>query len=184
MTAPNALFERSAHFLLLKVAWHSEQRVSSIGDCGICQNGIAIFLRIDMRRSGQPPQIRQPVDVAKVANERKFDMSRLKMIAVVAILTLVSVNSASANWRHPHRFYYGYGPVYAPPVLVPPPPVVVAPAPVVASPVYTTSAVVAPVPAPMMPVYAPAPVYSYGFVGPRRFGYGYASPGFSFYYGR
>jgi hypothetical protein len=113
------------------------------------------------------------------------------MIAVVAILTLVGVNSASANWRHPHRIYYGYGPVYAPPVVVsaPPvvvaaPPVVVAPAPVVASPVYTTSAVVAPAPAPVVPVYSPATVYGYGFAGPRRYGFRYAAPGYGVYFAR
>jgi hypothetical protein len=123
-------------------------------------------------------------------NERMIVMSRFKMIALVAVLTLVTVGSVSAGWRHPHRVYYGYGPAYAPPVVVAAQPVVVAPAPVVASPVYTTSAVVVPASAPLAPVYAPAavyapaPVYSYGFVGPRRFGIGYATPAYGYYYGR
>ena len=107
-------------------------------------------------------------------------MSQLKLILFVAGLSLLFVDAASAQpgWRHPHRFYYGYGPpVYAyPPVVVAPPPVVVGPT--YPAPVYPPPAYVAP-----GPVYGP-PVYGYGVFGPRHFGFGYAAPGVGVFIGR
>lgn len=103
-------------------------------------------------------------------------MNQWKVFALVACVTLFSISTASANpWNHPHRYRYGYGgPIYGyPPVVVAPPPVVVAPA-------YPAPAYVAPAPV----VYPPPPVYTYGAIGPRRYGFGYASPGFGVYIGR
>lgn len=108
-------------------------------------------------------------------------MSKRIRFVFVAVLGLLTAESA---YGHGPRYYYGYGPsVYVQPrvIVAPPPPVVVAPAPV---PMYAYPA----------PVYAPAPVYvpppmpavTYGAtVGPRgHLGIGYSSPGFGFYYGR
>ena len=109
-------------------------------------------------------------------------MTHLKFVAVFAFALLFAAEPATAQpgWRHPHhRYYYGYGPVYAPVVMPPPPPptVVVTPAPVLPpGPVY-----VAPAPAPM---YVPQP-YTYGAIGPRgHAAFGYSSPGFGIYLGR
>ena len=82
-------------------------------------------------------------------------MSPLKLMVTIACLSLLFVNSASAQtrWQYRNGYRYAYGPpVYAyPPVVVVPPPVVVGPAPVY--------------PALAAPVYGP-PVYGYGYVGP------------------
>lgn len=85
-------------------------------------------------------------------------MCHLKLIAIVACLSLVFVESASAQpgWRYQYRCCG-----YATPVYVYPPPVV--PPPVVVGPVYTYPAPVYLQPA--VPVYGPT-VYGYGAIGP------------------
>lgn len=114
-------------------------------------------------------------------------MKRILLTSFAAIgLIAVTSQSASAQpgWGHHRPGYYGYygygrpmivpppvviGPGYGPGYVVgPPPPVYVAPAPVVVP--------------PPPPAYVPS--YTYGAVGPRGFGFGYASPGFGVYVGR
>ena len=107
---------------------------------------------------------------------KELVMCRLKLIAIVACLCLLLVESASAQpgWRYRNRYCCGYvPPVYVyPPVVVPPPPVAVGPVYTYPAPAYLP---------PPVPMYGPT-VYGYQVIGPwgrRRIVFN--SPGFGVY---